>query len=255
MYYSDMDAITYKIEVLQDLGLLKKKSFKEVFVREILATCKTFEELDRKLYKVVRFQETLDEFLLRHGYCVEFGTKISDKQWNTFVSQLVRDGINILYFPPVDEQGNTIFEKYIYVSLRNKIYYIEDEEKGRGLTCIEFEKVNPTEIKQKRKPIYFRDYDKLLRYMKEFRPDILKDSVNKIQLYPELRELKNGHSTFWSIRNMLVGFEERDILGELERIEMVKHTRDHCIFKFISFTDETFCFDTKNMKEVKEVVL
>lgn len=59
------DAIEKKIGLLKDFRFLKDEDERTEVVRIILSDCKTERELDNAIHDVVRFKETLDEFIAR----------------------------------------------------------------------------------------------------------------------------------------------------------------------------------------------
>lgn len=61
------ETIAKKINMLKDGYHLSKNDEREPVVRSILAQCKTASEIDNILHDVVRFNETLDEFIARKG--------------------------------------------------------------------------------------------------------------------------------------------------------------------------------------------
>lgn len=59
------DAIDKKIDLIKDFCFLEKNDEREGIVRSILSVCKTERELDIALHDVVRFNETIEEFIAR----------------------------------------------------------------------------------------------------------------------------------------------------------------------------------------------
>lgn len=59
------DAIGKKINLLKDFCLLSKHDDREEIIKAILSKCKSERELDNALHNVVRFNETIDEFIER----------------------------------------------------------------------------------------------------------------------------------------------------------------------------------------------
>ena len=59
------DAIGKKINLLKDFCLLSKHDDREEIIKAILSKCKSERELDNALHNVVRFNETVDEFIAK----------------------------------------------------------------------------------------------------------------------------------------------------------------------------------------------
>jgi hypothetical protein len=57
--------IDFKIEVLKDFLFLSEYDEREQTVRDILAQCKSRTEIDNSLYNIMRFNESVDEFIER----------------------------------------------------------------------------------------------------------------------------------------------------------------------------------------------
>lgn len=59
------DAIEKKVSLLKDFAFLTEQDDREDVIKNILGTCKSERELDIMLHDVVRFNETIDEFITR----------------------------------------------------------------------------------------------------------------------------------------------------------------------------------------------
>lgn len=174
---------------------------------------------------------------------------MNQQEWDDLLDYLTSKGALVTYFAEKDNSGMFVMYKYALVEYKNRFYYMENPlNMFEPFQVTRYIKVSPYEKHQNAFPVQVSSTDELMTYMNEedTRRPLAKTYVQWI--FGELRQMYDGHTKLWHLKNKLSGWREKNILSKLKSISKIQNTKDYCVLRFYSTDGNYFDYETKSCR-------
>lgn len=174
--------------------------------------------------------------------------KMSAQTWKELLDFLTARGAHLIYFPETDNDG--LFKDYKYATIEYKgIFFYMDDITDWDFSVVAYKKMNPYEKQQCRYPVKIHSTDELMEYLERRLDDKVLPKTHSQRLFlNQLYTMHDGHTALWHLENRLAENREKEILGSLERITMVRNTKEYTVLRFHSADGSYFDYETKSRR-------
>ena len=164
------------------------------------------------------------------------------------------ENIRITNFAPI-EKNNFVDFKYFTIEKEGLFFYIEKAQFD-GYEIITYKKINFNKKQQLFYPMKFYHKDDLLKIIDEHITDYKKRNMKPLKdtheqtIYYDLSTYKhyNGkYQTLFKHLQDIAGIREKEILQNIDFVEMKLNNKNYCVLEFTNKTGQSFAINTKNI--------
>lgn len=160
------------------------------------------------------------------------GYNMSVKAWKELIEALKKtEGVRLSYYPEMDKDGYFVDYKFLTIEYNGVFYYMDASNWNFSIDA--YKKVSPFEKQQIDYPMECTSIEDIFKYMSKSRRIHRLENTYKQRIYLlELYGLSNGTTQLWKLEHELAGNREKEILNNLDSIEMVRHDKDYEVLRF-----------------------
>lgn len=180
-----------------------------------------------------------------------FGYNPSKELWKELLEKLHEDGFRISYFAETDRNGLFADYKYAYIHTAHNEFYMQNADNfENGLSVCPYLMVDHYHKIQADYPVTVKTYGELINMLNTpvNNRHWKKDEVHKCPLFHELFVIYDGKTKLHILRSELAANRERDILTNLDHIEMKRHDDDYCVLRFYKNEKDWFDFEVNSLR-------
>lgn len=163
-----------------------------------------------------------------------------------------KEGLKITCFAPIE---NDVFIDYQYFTIEKDglFFYIQNRYFG-GYEITTYKKINFNKKQQLFYPVDFYNKEDLLK--------IIKEHIQKAKIHKPFKDAptqtiywdlltyynyNNKYQTLWNHLQDMAGFREKEILQNIDFVEMKLNNKNYCVLEFYNKTGQAFAINTKNI--------
>lgn len=162
--------------------------------------------------------------------------------WKEFIDSLNEmSGVTVLSYPRVDDNGLFGDFKYVHFEKDGVVYYCDSSYWDFTITA--YKKLDAFNVIQCEYPKVVYSLDDIIRFISSKSAKMLRplSKVCKHGLFDsDMNRVIEGKTALWRLKNEIAGYREKDVLKNLDRVELIQNTKDYRVLRFVHKDGEHF---------------
>lgn len=167
---------------------------------------------------------------------------MSKETWKEFIDCLNEmSGVTILSYPRVNDNGLFEYFEYVYFEKDGVVYGCDSSYWDFTVTV--YKKLDAFKIIQCDYPKAVYSLGDVIRVVNSNSKRVLRpvpDVYKKGLFDSDMNRVIEGKTALWRLKNEIAGYREKDVLNNLDRIELIQNTKDYRVLRFVHKDGEHF---------------